>query len=469
MTTYSICQLMLDIIDPYSQRKTYSNNLKLANARRSISREILVPANASLYDLHLYTQKLFGWRDFYTHKFSLCDEDFIRVTKGNREVYDHLCGILFRSEQSCSFDWYWHELKDDPLLTKCNVIMESSFLNEKRRLNNNFSHNSPNTWLECLFPKSHQNGKNTDLNTEANCLIERLTLGEIFKPSSGIMNTMYSQDNVEEWKQKLHKNSVSCINRLHTLSVNYPNEFYEECDALEELDGWKESFKKLQRIRMNPAAVESRFGQDYSGALKHHLEMFLDCYEHARNIVENYNPKLEPFFTELMYKYDRGENWQVRIRCLNVFELSEKALMVAERSQNMSTNYMEKDYSDSAGTKSANLVAEVVNPYAMYNVSQDLSSLQPSLRKPTSSWLDGHGRLVPRKISILLDKVENTHSPICYHADGLSVMDDIGGISGFFEFLRTLNGHDKTAARRVREMAEIYGWSEKNDPTNIKL
>ena len=56
--------------------------------------------------------------------------------------------------------------------------------------------------------------------------------------------------------------------------------------------------------------------------------------------------------------------------------------------------------------------------------------------------------------------VKLKHRPVCLYRDGVSVMDDVGGMSGFADFLRTIyEGSDVDERRSMREWASSMGWS----------
>lgn len=464
MDTCSVLQLLLELSDRSYVHLNDSSNLKLAHARRGFSREIFIPAEINLYDLHLYTQKLFGWKDFCTHRFALSNEDFIRITRGNLDEYNSLCGILFRPDEAQAFDWYWHDFKDDPNLARCYVMTEGSFFNAKRLINKSAS---PKMKAD-LARWGRGSQRRSKLIPDANCLIERLSLGEIFTPYRKDYLTYHSTANVAKWKNEINENADHCMSRLYDLRDKSPVDFYNQCEAFSELDSWKSSFRTLMSIRENPAAVESRFGLDYEHALLHHLQMFLSCFQQGRSIAENYNPKVNPFFGEIMYLYDKGENWQIKIKCLNKFKLSlgKGDNHLPERS---SDSLKLPEY-DSRSMNVSNLVAEGQDPASEYRSSKSDDSSTSSSDDPDSgSWSDFRGRNVPGKICDILNTTLSTFVPVCSRSDGVMLMDNIGGISGFFEFLRALNGRDKAESRRVRELAEIYGWSEKKDPKNIML
>lgn len=57
-------------------------------------------------------------------------------------------------------------------------------------------------------------------------------------------------------------------------------------------------------------------------------------------------------------------------------------------------------------------------------------------------------------------KVVRLHRPVCIDRQGLSVMDDVGGLSGFADLLATIyEGEDKVEAAETRTWAKGMGWS----------
>lgn len=57
---------------------------------------------------------------------------------------------------------------------------------------------------------------------------------------------------------------------------------------------------------------------------------------------------------------------------------------------------------------------------------------------------------------IVVDK----HKPVCINKVGISVLDDVGGLSGFADFLGIIyEGEDKEEASSARAWAKSFGWS----------
>lgn len=58
------------------------------------------------------------------------------------------------------------------------------------------------------------------------------------------------------------------------------------------------------------------------------------------------------------------------------------------------------------------------------------------------------------------DIVSSKHKPVCINKDGISILDDVGGLSGFANFLGTIyEGEDKEEASSARTWAKGLGWS----------
>ena len=62
------------------------------------------------------------------------------------------------------------------------------------------------------------------------------------------------------------------------------------------------------------------------------------------------------------------------------------------------------------------------------------------------------------------------HSPICLDSDGMNVFDDVGGIDGFAEFLRTIHeSNDENERKERREWARYLGWTGRDTKPQNRL
>ncbi len=63
---------------------------------------------------------------------------------------------------------------------------------------------------------------------------------------------------------------------------------------------------------------------------------------------------------------------------------------------------------------------------------------------------------------------DDEEKPKCIAADGLNVLDDVGGIAGFYDFLKSLNSRDESEKERLRKKASRLGWNgKKTKPENM--
>jgi hypothetical protein len=66
--------------------------------------------------------------------------------------------------------------------------------------------------------------------------------------------------------------------------------------------------------------------------------------------------------------------------------------------------------------------------------------------------------------------VTSKHKPVCLYRDGLFVMDDVGGLSGFVDFLRTIHEEkDADERKSMREWAAGMGWSTRKVSNELVL
>jgi hypothetical protein len=66
------------------------------------------------------------------------------------------------------------------------------------------------------------------------------------------------------------------------------------------------------------------------------------------------------------------------------------------------------------------------------------------------------------ELTVAKDIVLDKHKPVCIYKEGISLLDDVGGLSGFADMLGTIyEGEDKEEASSYRIWAKSLGWSDK--------
>ena len=75
----------------------------------SISRNILIPSDMPLHNLHYAIQRLFGWQNSHLRRFVLPEEIYNRLTDRTVKGWTDLVGILFQPPGECEHDVFWDE------------------------------------------------------------------------------------------------------------------------------------------------------------------------------------------------------------------------------------------------------------------------------------------------------------------------------------------------------------------------
>lgn len=120
-------------------------------------------------------------------------------------------------------------------------------------------------------------------------------------------------------------------------------------------------------------------------------------------------PLLFPAVDEIIYAYDYGDNWHVSIRMTDCFVHA----------------------SDGGYRNAAN-------------------------KRPDAALAETIGKVVSGEV------------PVCVAADGLKVLDDVGGLHGYCEFLRAIKAGNPSEIHEHREWARERGWTgRKVKPENM--
>ena len=124
-----------------------------------------------------------------------------------------------------------------------------------------------------------------------------------------------------------------------------------------------------------------------------------------QEFLRDYDISVLPLTDQLVYRYDYGDGWEIRIHCENAYTWDE----------NGEWNGVHSEMSDV--------------------LSDDLET------------------------------VTAKHRPICIAKDGIELVDDVGGIGGFCEMLRTIYGcaadneEELEEKYRMLEWADMMGWT----------
>lgn len=295
----------------------------------SITRDILIPSDMPLHNLHYTIQKLFGWQNSHLRSFYLPQQIYNQLTGGTVKGWANLVGILFQPPSEAEYDLFW----DD-----------------------DYERGSFKVWLKKKYIGPYIYGGTMEhpeiARQDVQEFLEHFGMLEIREPFGEYMKRKEQDENAE----------IRIIKKAPVIDLTL-----EEMNESIIIDGGTESL--LERLEVNKVIA----AQD-----------------------EDINSEeLFPVTKELIYNYDFGDNWIVKIT----------------------------KYKNCEDLLKQNIIDEC-----------ELEEAE--------------------------DTVIDKHKPVCINKGGISVLDDVGGLSGFADLLGIIyEGEDKKEVSSARAWAKSLGWS----------
>lgn len=320
-------ELKDDYLSEYQKRmlKRYGESI----SGNAITRDIFVPSDMPLHNLHYAIQTLFGWQNAHLRSFYLPDEIYDNLTEGTVKGWTDLVGILFQPPSEAEEDVFW----DD-----------------------DYERGSIKVWLRKKYTGPYIYGGMMEhpeiAEQDVQKLLDRFRILEVRESFKDYMKRVKQNEDTE----------MKVIKKAPLIDLSL-----EEMNASIVIEGGTESL--LERLEVNKVIAAQ--GEDID------------------------SKDLFPVSKELIYKYDFGDNWIVKIT----------------------------KYKDCEDLLKNNIVGE-----------HELEEAE----------------------NIVLNK----HKPVCINKQGISVLDDVGGLGGFADFLGIIyGGEDKEEASNARTWAKSLGWS----------
>ncbi len=295
----------------------------------SITRDILIPSDMPLHNLHYAIQRLFGWQNTHLRSFYLPKGKYDELTDRTVKGWSDLVGILFQPPSEAEYDVFW----DDDYET-------GSF----------------KVWIRRKYTGPYVYGGTMEHPEVARQDVEELL--ESFE----MVEVRETLKDYMERKEKDEDTEIRIIKKAPLIDLTL-----EEMDSSIMIEGGTESL--LERLE---------------------VDKLLAYRDEDTNLEE-----LFPVTNELIYNYDFGDNWIIRI------------------------------------TK--------------HKGCQDLID---------------NNTIGEYELEEAEETVINKHKPVCINKMGLSLLDDVGGLGGFADFLGTAyEGEDKEETSNIRAWARSLGWS----------
>ncbi|MDO4962221.1 MAG: hypothetical protein Q4E57_10315 [Eubacteriales bacterium] len=419
--------------------------LKLAKAEKGITRDVLVHGEMNLHAIHYMIQKLFGWQNSHLHHFELSEDQFNTVTNDQSwGEYLKFCGSIFRFPGSKLSDEFWDDDYSEGhsfntwLRSKYNrgsraLSVEESFLRTRENIEE-FKEN----WTKELKLSDQTKLMDIGMTFESgfNALIESIKVRGLFKNALPQMSEL----NDKLWKS------------MQEIMINSCDAEYEDLfEAITDLyDTVMNDMDDLLELRENISNIEEaiRYGRTKDVKKFYKMEPELVIHEQKKIVkriekdvepfLGNGNPVIIPFVSELFYNYDYGDDWYVRITCLDAYTANE----------NYDSNYVQRHIDENNVFVEDRKIAAKDLQYRNLAGEQVDPELREKLQRVYLEW-----------------------KPVCIDADGLNVMDDVGGLGGFQNFLQVINSKDPDDAEEKessRTWAKGMGWTgRKLKPENI--
>lgn len=317
----SMLRLHMELYDEYPSEKLEHTLKKygMLHYGDSISRDILVPADIPLYALHYVIQRAFGWQNSHLHEFVLPDETFRKVTENRAGMWRKLVGIIFRSPLMPEDDEFWtddyskgsfknwlRKKYTGPYLSLCHGEGLISCWNDMKRID-------PNEKYYLISQNTSAHDPNTQSYDSSNYIYEAFPMydyaGRKKKPPKpwwgedkpySVTETTFGELPPESISMLFERNTRSLLERLPVSAIFIPKS--------EPFTSIKAGNNQSTSHQISDNA-ECLSGSDIYRSVEKDMHHIIE-----KGIDQPNVQVVPPSFTDtLIYKYDFGDDWKVRI------------------------------------------------------------------------------------------------------------------------------------------------------------
>ena len=435
------CQtIFAEVPDPAALRS-------LLKTRGGISRDVIVPGGMSLHQLSYVIQELFGFMNCHLHHFALPKALFQRLTEGEARKWAEMCGVYLHVPAAEDFsDLYWDDdykqgksakawMRSKYTGEQMNYAVGETYIDSLRLLKEEMD------WIEgkgLSFQdlSLEEYAREYAAEGEVNAVLERLKIKDLF------WKEKMNPPNTDTWREAMRQDIE--VSRCYLEAFRKTKSFRSLEEAMGVLRVMREDRSTLdQAIWRERDEVRKHFGRNPDQVLEeteaeiHRLERQIGGAMHA------FDPPDQPITDTLYYHYDYGDGWLFRITCKEIYfraeeELGEEtekkaALQKAKKQMGHPEPEMDQRLEDCGWGK--NYMEEY-------------------------TFMDFGGWEVHNKFYVPLCDCYLENKPVCVQAEGLPLVEDVGGIGGYFDFIRNIHGEDAEEAASLRVWARSLGWKE---------
>lgn len=334
---------------------------KYGKVDQGIIREILVPADITLHALNYAILRAFGWQNSHLHRFCLPKEVFQKMTGGKNKVD--------------KYDYVEYDGKYKDWVNLCGLYFRYPCEDfEDLYWDDDYEEGqSIKTWFRKKYTGPYR------------------YLGEWEHYT--VANTAANHDMKEHSLEKLS---------IQDMLFDYQG-------GMDEL---------LERIPLIQLLIPRGIKEDPE--IKEKIKFLQKRQEKEAKDID-----VLPVAHELIYSYDFGDGWDVKIT--------------------LEDCYYTKNGFDAK--KESSLEGGIIVPVTDKKVLADKAAFDMNNQKL--------GKAMALKVAMVAMKKK----PVGLSVDGLSLMDDVGGIDGYIDFLRVIHGEDPDEKEDMKEWAKWMGWT----------
>lgn len=343
---------------------------KYGKAEKGITREILVPADMTLHALNYAILRAFGWQNSHLHRFSLPKEVFQKLTGGKNKVDKH--GFV---EYDGKFK-NWVKLCGLYFRYPCEDFDDLYWDDDYEE------GQSIKTWMRKKYTGPYRNKGEWEHYRNANAAAN----------------------------EDMMEHSLGNV-AIHEMMFDYQG-------GMDEL---------LERIPLIELMVP------------HGIKNDPEVYDRIKFLIkqqeeDDKDHSVFPVAHELIYEYDYGDGWEVRIT--------------------LEDCYYTKDRFDAQ--RESGLSGGIVIPVTDKQILADAMAFNMNNQK------------LSKGMALKVATVAMKKCPVCIALDGMSLMDDVGGIHGYIDFLRTIHGNDPDEREDMKSWGRWMGWTGRmNKPETL--
>ena len=403
---YRVSKLRLELIVDKKDRQLMNVLRKYAKVKEGIVREILVPSEISLHKLNYAIQRAFGWQNSHLHQFSLPSKVFAELTGGKYDGEEDerysmqngsfmkwvdYCGTYFRFPTEDYDDLYWDDDYDGDVSIKSWFRRKYNGYNYyggycehfvcARKEADDFIQEYPIVRIDPYY--TDPSARDVPAGQYINKLISETTVREV-----GVMFEMH----LDSLLERLRLDEVLQVKGAPNVSKKQLETFVRKRNAL-----YKACLEKY---------IDLESGETASSSL-------LPWREDEERVL--------PITDELIYRYDFGDGWGVKITC-------EEQYYFKDRLDDANGHYVPVSLDDQVW----------LNETRVYNQRDE--------------------QIFGEERETIVD-VGYSRKLRCIYSDGLNVLDDVGGIYGFADFLEELHEGEPEERESCKLWSSNMGWT----------